>query len=310
MTDNLCTRVLAGAMPAPALLVWAAQEVVGQVQALLKERLAAGSDATKLLRSEPWYPSALQLAQVALASRAQPQQQQPAPATELALLKAFAVAPAPGTDSSTAHVSWELLWQLPQLSELLAAAAGLSPKLAAALDVAGIATVPAPSSGAEAGVDQQQGLLPQLRLAVAEAQAKAVAALAPQLAGTGDAPLDADDALAAAAAADRAGAAAEWLAATSLLRSAEAELGCAPSTSTSGTAAAASGALAVPVLHLLGLPLQPPQLAGMKDLRVRARIRVCVYAWACVSVCCRKALGEGFVCACAYVCSCVIGWVG
>ncbi|KAG2440077.1 hypothetical protein HXX76_004191 [Chlamydomonas incerta] len=261
-------QMSAGAMPAPALLVWAAQEVVGQAQALLQERLAAGGDAAASLRSEPWYPSALQLAQAALASRAQPQQ--PAPATELELLRAFAGAPASGAIGSAAgYVSWEQLWQLPQLSELLAAAAGRSPKLAAALDVAGVATASG-SGSAEAGAGKQQWLLPQLRSAAAEARAKAVAALAPQLAGAGDAPLQPEEALAKAAA-DGAAGAAEWLAATSLLRSAEAELGCAPSTSSGAAAAAASaGALAVPVLHLLGLPLQPPELAGMKDLQVTA----------------------------------------
>ncbi|KAG2454831.1 hypothetical protein HYH02_000663 [Chlamydomonas schloesseri] len=251
-------QMSAGAMPAPALLVWAAQEVVGQAQALLKERLVAGGDAAASLPAEPWYAAALQLSQAALASRSQPPQ--PAPTTELELLKAFALA----ADSTSSYVSWEQLWQLPQLSELLAAAAGRSAKLAATLDVAGFAMA---ATSEAAGT--QQWLLPQLRSAAAQARAKAVAALAPQLAATGDAPLNADDALAAAAAGGAADAS-EWLAATSLLRRAEAELGCAPSTWSSGVAGASTGALAVPVLHLLGLPLQPPQLAGMKDLQVTA----------------------------------------
>ncbi|GLI59581.1 hypothetical protein VaNZ11_001506 [Volvox africanus] len=121
---------------------------------------------------------------------------------------------------------------------------------------------------------QDAWLLPTLRSAAAAARAKALEMSG--LAGTGgDAPLDADAALTALAlgtpraegaavpppSAEQRVAAADWLAATTLLRHAEELLGC---------AGGASGVRreAVAALHLLGLPLEPRELLSLNELKV------------------------------------------
>ncbi|GLC77529.1 hypothetical protein PLESTF_001951200 [Pleodorina starrii] len=122
---------------------------------------------------------------------------------------------------------------------------------------------PAPAAG--------PWLLPVLRSAVAGARVKAL-----QAAGwaDADAPLDVDAALTALALGspgpgDAAGAptrqqrvaAADWLAALTLLRHAEERLGCAGGASDVRQEAVA-------ILHLLGLPLEPHELPYMDELKV------------------------------------------
>ncbi|GIL58734.1 hypothetical protein Vafri_13736 [Volvox africanus] len=156
----------------------------------------------------------------------------------------------------------------------------LPPAAAAALDQG------SPSSGGGKEKQRQKApvatpagsldawLLPALRYAAAAARAKALEMSG--LAGTGgDVPLDADVTLTALAlgtpraegaavpppSAEQRVAAADWLAATTLLRHAEERLGC------------AGGALgvrreAVAALHLLGLPLEPRELSSLSELKV------------------------------------------
>ncbi|KXZ44744.1 hypothetical protein GPECTOR_63g69 [Gonium pectorale] len=278
-------QMAAGITAPPALLVWAAQEVGSQLRQLIRQALQR-PDAAAELPAQPWYPAALQLARHALAGTPQFQQQpgsqgpqssegQPqaaimaaaGPRTELQLLRAFAD---PSTPLGSTATQWDALMSLPGLLALLQAAAALSRTLAASLKLIGM---PPPSAESTAQPAEAAWLLPQLHAATAAARARAVEAA--DMAASGqqaEAPLDADAVLTAVAqgraepAAARE-AAADWLAAASMLRHAEERLGC---IGVSGGAAAgpAGAAGTVAAMHLLGLPLEPPALAEMKELRV------------------------------------------
>ncbi|GIL97596.1 hypothetical protein Vretimale_3132 [Volvox reticuliferus] len=329
-------QMAAGTVPPPAVLIWAAQEVVTQLRQLLRERLAltaqqqtqtqgqqpspepqqqqqqvaqGAGGAGAALASEPWYESAIQMARLDLGGTAG---QPSAARTELELLRAFAAdpqaaAPQQAPSPAAPYVpTWEGLLALPHLQQLLDVVTSRSPALATALDLAGLRpaadVMQTPLPAAAAALDQtspssggggkgkprqkaaaataaappgskDDWLLPVLRSAVATARVKALQVTG--LAGRGtDAPLNADAALTALASgaplaegaaapppAEQRVAAADWLAAATLLRHVEERLGC---------AGGASGVRreAVAVLHSLGLPMEPRELRSLSELKV------------------------------------------
>ncbi|EFJ45507.1 hypothetical protein VOLCADRAFT_105960 [Volvox carteri f. nagariensis] len=198
-------------------------------------------------------------------------------------------------------VSWEALLALPQLQPLLRFAASRSLELATVLELGGLwpATAgggalpaaaaaaldaaPTGSNGGGKGKQRQKGqvppvtapsggslLLPALRAAVDAARAKALQVTGLAAGSLVEAPLDADAVLTAlalgtgrdsSAGPEQRAAAADWLAAATLLRHGEERLGC---------AGGASGVRqdVVAALHLLGLPLEPVELSYMDELKV------------------------------------------
>ncbi|GFR42119.1 hypothetical protein Agub_g2962 [Astrephomene gubernaculifera] len=299
-------QMAAGTAPAPPVLVWAAGEVVSQLQQLLREQLPAAEGDAGELRGQPWYEGALQVARLALASQSQ---QQPQPQTELQLLRAFAQPPAAPTPAPAAaeaqpakqqqqsqelsySVSWEALLALPQLAAVLDAAASRSPALAASLDLTRVRSAVTAAARPPAAADrsaaaaaagkagkkqkeqpkqplqqqQQPWLLPLLRSAASVARSKALEATGLAAKGA-DVPLNADAALTAIAMGTAAATPAQRAAAVEWLAAASL---LQHAEERLGVAGGASGVRkeAVAVLQLLGLPLEPRELPYLDELKV------------------------------------------